>query len=325
MIAAGMNALVRRSCTWNSVRTLATTAKPGGSGRNNWHGRNQFRKGGEQSKPQAGTKPEPKPVPSLKTQPKGEQSKSRAGTKPELKPAPPLKTNRAHKLEHASRKQESIPHKQGNAQRKAEHTSHKAGYAPQNNRPAQNPGQKSPKPKLTPVSTPVPTSTTSLEPPTTENEKEQGDTPQIPLSAYTLPAAQLRALIDLYHSSTSYITPETLSSAIDETFAPRRFRFSTSTRYQSYGDLIAQRDERDAEPDRVVPSANELSGRGYGAAESIGQMLSEGGWSESKDERARMVRAALWGVDPLAKIGLETLLEAKVEMDVQDREPKEKK
>lgn len=43
--------------------------------------------------------------------------------------------------------------------------------------------------------------------------------------------------------------------------------------------------------------------------------MDDAGWSASKGERDRMVKAALWGVDPMAKIGLETLLEAKVEMD----------
>ncbi|KAF8762011.1 hypothetical protein RHS01_00727 [Rhizoctonia solani] len=128
--------------------------------------------------------------------------------------------------------------------------------------------------------------------------------PNPPLSSYALAPEKLRALIDLYHSSTGYITPETLSSAIDKT------------------DLVAERDELDAEPDRVVPSANELSGRGHGTVDGIAGPLA-GGWSESKAERARMVKAALWGVDPMAKIGLETLLEAKVELEAQDKERKE--
>ncbi|KAJ1311379.1 hypothetical protein OPQ81_009872 [Rhizoctonia solani] len=127
--------------------------------------------------------------------------------------------------------------------------------------------------------------------------------PNPPLSAYALSPSKLRALIDLYHSSTNYITPETLSDAIDKTFAPLRFSPNANTRYQSYRDLVAERDELDAEPDRVVPSANELGGLGFGTADSLSGELTAGGWSTSKSERARMVKAALWGVDPLAKIG----------------------
>ncbi|CAE6426919.1 unnamed protein product [Rhizoctonia solani] len=147
-------------------------------------------------------------------------------------------------------------------------------------------------------------------------------TPNPPLSSYALGPEKLRALIDLYHSSTGYITPETLSSAIDKTFAPARRTFNSGGLLKSYRDLVAERDELDAEPDRVVPSANELSGRGHGTVDGIAGPLA-GGWSESKAERARMVKAALWGVDPMAKIGLETLLEAKVELEAQDKERKE--
>ncbi|CAE6399391.1 unnamed protein product [Rhizoctonia solani] len=147
--------------------------------------------------------------------------------------------------------------------------------------------------------------------------------PNPPLSSYTLTPEKLRALIDLYHSSTNYITPETLSSTIDETFAPLRLTFNTRARFKSYWDLVAEREELDSEPDRVVPSANELGGRGFGTIDSLGGALAAGGWSVSKGERARMVKAALWGVDPMAKIGLETLLEAKVELDAQDKEQKE--
>ncbi|KAH7344939.1 hypothetical protein B0J17DRAFT_21285 [Rhizoctonia solani] len=146
--------------------------------------------------------------------------------------------------------------------------------------------------------------------------------PNPPLSAYTLSPSKLRALIDLYHSSSSYITPENLSDTIDATFAPLRHVPNMNIRYQSYRDLVAQRDELDTEPDRVVPTANELGGRGYGTADSIGGALA-GGWSTSKGERTRMVKAALWGVDSRARIGLETLLEAKVELDAHDKEQKE--
>ncbi|CAE6457403.1 unnamed protein product [Rhizoctonia solani] len=147
--------------------------------------------------------------------------------------------------------------------------------------------------------------------------------PNPPLSAYTISPPKLRALIDLYHSSSSYITPENLSDRIDATFAPLRNVPNMNIRYQSYRDLVAERDELDAEPDRVVPTANELGGYGYGTTDSLAGNLVAGGWSTSKGERTRMVKAALWGVDSKARIGLETLLEAKVELDAHEKEQKE--
>lgn len=132
--------------------------------------------------------------------------------------------------------------------------------------------------------------------------------PQTDLSQFSLPPARLRALIDLYHASSTFITPETLSDEIDKAFAPVRPTFTNHAK--SYRDLVYKRDELDAEPDRVVPSANEADGRFLGF-----DNVNEAGWSASKGERDRMVKAALWGVDPMAKIGLETLLEAKTEMD----------
>lgn len=142
-------------------------------------------------------------------------------------------------------------------------------------------------------------------------------TPSTPSSSYNLSQDKLRALIDLYHSSSDFITPDTLSDEIDKAFAPLRFH-GPPVRYQSYADLISQRDEMAVEPDRVVPSANEV-----GAGVWM-DGLGSSGWSTSKSERARMVKAALWGVDPLAKIGLETLLEAKAEMDQLDAEEQAK-
>ncbi|CAE6521271.1 unnamed protein product [Rhizoctonia solani] len=210
---------------------------------------------------------------------------------------------------------------------------HKAKPAPEP-KPKPKPAPKAalvpktrPRPTLkpTPKPTPEPVAVSLSE---SSNPQEQSHiplpSPNPPLSAYSLSPSKLRALIDLYHSSTSYITPETLSNTIDETFAPRRIAYNTNMRYESYLDLVAQRDELDAEPDRMVPTANELGGRGYGTPDGFAGALSAGTWSTSKAERARMVKAALWGVDPMAKIGLETLMEAKVELDAQEKEQEKK-
>ncbi|KAB5593421.1 hypothetical protein CTheo_3159 [Ceratobasidium theobromae] len=138
-------------------------------------------------------------------------------------------------------------------------------------------------------------------------------TPSPPLESYALSEPQLRALIDLYHASQEYITPETLSDKIDDAFIPNRPKHLRS---ESYLELVGRRNEMAMEPDRVIPNAND-TGRGFGSLEGMGGLApaSQDVWSSSKSERARMVMAALWGVDPMAKIGLETLLEAKVEMD----------
>lgn len=156
-----------------------------------------------------------------------------------------------------------------------------------------------------PVPEPEPESeSTPSEPP----KKVYASLPQTDLSQFSLPPAKLRALIDLYHSSSTFITPETLSDEIDKAFAPVRPTFTNHGK--SYKDLTSKRDELAAEPDRVVPSANEADGQ-YVRYD----IMDQAGWSASKGERDRMVKAALWGVDPMAKIGLETLLEAKAEMD----------
>ncbi|KAG8696002.1 hypothetical protein FRC08_007432 [Ceratobasidium sp. 394] len=129
---------------------------------------------------------------------------------------------------------------------------------------------------------------------------------------FSLSETKLRALIDLYHSSSSFITPENLSDEIDKAFTPQRSTRAL-VRPDTYQSLIVGRNERAAEPDRVVPTSNETSSR-YATFDIVpGGSYEE--WSASKGERARMVKGALWGVDPLGKIGLETLLEAKAEMD----------
>ncbi|KAF8609341.1 hypothetical protein BDV93DRAFT_518175 [Ceratobasidium sp. AG-I] len=163
-----------------------------------------------------------------------------------------------------------------------------------------------PRPTASSQSVPEPESepVVSSEPP----EKIYASLPQTDLSQFSLPPARLRALIDLYHSSSTFVTPETLSDEIDKAFAP--VRPTLLNLGKSYKDLLYKRDELDAEPDRVVPSANEEDGR-YVRFD----IMDDAGWSASKGERDRMVKAALWGVDPMAKIGLETLLEAKAEMD----------
>ncbi|KAG8686248.1 hypothetical protein FRC09_014264 [Ceratobasidium sp. 395] len=143
-----------------------------------------------------------------------------------------------------------------------------------------------------------------------EPQKTYARLPDLP--TFTLSQPKLRALIDLYHSSSTFITPETLSDEIDKTFAPIRFN-QTLVRPDSYQILVERRDERAAAPDRVVPTANEMEGA-FAVFDTLPGGSNEG-WSESKGERARMVKGALWGVDPMGKIGLETLLEAKAEMD----------
>ncbi|KAG9087646.1 hypothetical protein FRC06_002440, partial [Ceratobasidium sp. 370] len=102
-----------------------------------------------------------------------------------------------------------------------------------------------------------------------------------------------------------------LSEEVDKAFAPRRFNH-VLVRPDTYQSLIMRRNERAAEPDRVVPTANE-TGSNFATYDT--PTGGDEGWSASKGERSRMVKGALWGVDPLGKIGLETLLEAKAEMD----------
>ncbi|CCO26937.1 hypothetical protein BN14_00969 [Rhizoctonia solani AG-1 IB] len=293
IVASGMNALARRSCVCIPVRTFATAAKSGGSG------------SGTKNRPRyKGKRPGDKPKPQSKAQ---AQTASAAVPKPTSTPTPTFKP----------------------APAPAPAPAPKFVSKPTSKSAPKSTPKSAPKPKPEPEPEPEPAPAQSVASfheslnATTRGPHIPLPTPNPPLSSYTLTPDKLRALIDLYHSSTKYITPETLSSAIDQTFAPLRFNFNTGARFTSYRDLVAERDELDAEPDRVVPSANDLGGRGFGTADSIGGALAAGGWSPSKAERARMVKAALWGVDPMAKIGLETLLEAKVELDAQEKEQKE--
>ncbi|QRV91326.1 hypothetical protein RhiJN_19344 [Ceratobasidium sp. AG-Ba] len=160
-------------------------------------------------------------------------------------------------------------------------------------------------------------------PETAEDEPPTKTYAKLPTIPPTLSLSQekLRHLIALYHSSSSFITPETLSDEIDKAFAPMRAN-RVGFRPDSYQDLVSLRKERATEPDRVIPTANEMDG-----TYAVYDRSSSGGWSASQSERGRAVKSALWGVDPMGQIGLETLLEAKAEMDVfrQTEEPQEPK
>jgi hypothetical protein len=101
----------------------------------------------------------------------------------------------------------------------------------------------------------------------------------------------MRALVQLYHQSETFITPETLNQAIDEAFAPvngdklSAFGVEQGVRYSELKADVMQR--------RGLPRMVEWdeTTEGPGMA-SIGKM-----WSEQTSERSTATMQALFGVE----------------------------
>ncbi|KAL4081925.1 hypothetical protein V8B97DRAFT_1913823 [Scleroderma yunnanense] len=97
----------------------------------------------------------------------------------------------------------------------------------------------------------------------------------------------MTALVDLYHQSDRFITPETLSDAIDEAFTRRDTLFD-DRRKHSLGELHHMRTQQRQSPkfflgrDQFHPSAIASSEMGPG-------------WTESKEKRVDRVYKALMG------------------------------
>ena len=119
---------------------------------------------------------------------------------------------------------------------------------------------------------------------------------------FTLPSARLRALITLYHRSSSFITPENLSSRIDSAFngdsaqvGPSGVQLEEYRALQSHVQRNREKKTRNLVY-KSVPLNNFDSATWSGAVQS---------------ERKALVIAALWGIQVGGKPSLETVQETR--------------
>ncbi|KAG6333508.1 hypothetical protein ID866_5584 [Astraeus odoratus] len=98
---------------------------------------------------------------------------------------------------------------------------------------------------------------------------------------------KMNALVSIYHQSDRFITPETLSDAIDQAFTTKD-NFSDDKRKYSCMELLQMRTQQRQAPkfflgkDQSFPSISDSSGMGPG-------------WTESKERRVDRVCEALMG------------------------------
>ncbi|KAL6306656.1 hypothetical protein BKA93DRAFT_711599, partial [Sparassis latifolia] len=118
-----------------------------------------------------------------------------------------------------------------------------------------------------------------------------------------LPRKKLRALVSLYHQSDSFITPETLSKAIDDAFIYKTDSTLLSHE-QSYWELevaLRLRQQLPSIGDADISLVD--SGRRSRPSES------GVGWSSQRTIRENQAVRALFGVEDYAKPGADVLLE----------------
>jgi hypothetical protein len=125
------------------------------------------------------------------------------------------------------------------------------------------------------------------------------DAPQ----SFALPPARLRALISLYHLSSTFITPANLSDRIDRAFTDARNATTLTTTIYSHAEL----------QERVKVKRNE-NPVGTGKAQYRGVFLDYTGrtWSDKRGVRQRRVANALWGTETDGKPALETVQETSI-------------
>lgn len=98
----------------------------------------------------------------------------------------------------------------------------------------------------------------------------------------------MRALVSLYHQSETFITPQTLSKAIDEAFAPVDPLAKIPKFERSYGEL-----KRDVMARRAQPRMVEWDE----AATAPTLAESSRVWSDQTTDRERATVEALFGVE----------------------------
>ncbi|KAF8528870.1 hypothetical protein BU17DRAFT_80023 [Hysterangium stoloniferum] len=114
----------------------------------------------------------------------------------------------------------------------------------------------------------------------------------------SLPSTRIRALISLYHGSSTFITPANLSQRIDLAFTDSVNVHSDISTYQwSYNALTA--------------SMNDSRRGGSSKSHYFGVNLdySDRTWSDQQGARQAQISSALWGTHIDGRPGLEAVLE----------------
>ncbi|OCH94258.1 hypothetical protein OBBRIDRAFT_747875 [Obba rivulosa] len=116
-----------------------------------------------------------------------------------------------------------------------------------------------------------------------------------PLAHSPLPPEKMRALVNLYHQTDSFITPENLSDRIDQAFVfSRDERPMNEIHEKSYHQLDSELNKQRGQP-RI----------GEAALDHVDRTSAI--WSESRSSRARQVMEALYGLEKGGNPGLEML------------------
>jgi hypothetical protein len=120
----------------------------------------------------------------------------------------------------------------------------------------------------------------------------------------------MRALVSLYHQADSFITPETLSDAIDHAFFESRtiMDSSSESREKSHSQLRFELEERRIQP-KLSGSVDDDAPSVYDDYYMSG---TQSDWSARTPERVRKLKAALYGMDDSSSMplpGYEVLVE----------------
>lgn len=115
---------------------------------------------------------------------------------------------------------------------------------------------------------------------------------------FRLPPARVRALIALYHRSSSFITPDQLSSRIDQAFTWTPYKSDVISQHSSYQalQLYLQRSR----------AGNKKDAPYYRDVQLSYEQLT---WSDKRGVRQARVKAALWGTQVGGRPALDTVLE----------------
>ncbi|KAI0802109.1 hypothetical protein BC629DRAFT_1438639 [Irpex lacteus] len=124
-----------------------------------------------------------------------------------------------------------------------------------------------------------------------------------------LPPKKMRALVSLYHQAGDFITPESLDREIDYAFHDQRdiLQAFSDRREKGYTELQLELSERRALP-KLSSGVVERNVMDY---QSSG-ISYDSSWSAKQEERARQLKAALYGTEPSDEVplpGYEVLVE----------------
>ncbi|KAI6047119.1 hypothetical protein EDC04DRAFT_2621774 [Pisolithus marmoratus] len=108
-------------------------------------------------------------------------------------------------------------------------------------------------------------------------------------SSASLNNAKMNALVNLYHQSDRFITPETLSDAVDQAFTRQdRFTCDGDSQKHSFAEILRMRAQQRQSPKFFV-------GRDQYSSSILDSSQMGPGWTESKERRVDRVYEALMG------------------------------